>query len=498
MVTLLILDGFGLSDKTYGNAIKLAGTPNLDKLNIYPHATLCASGECVGLEKGQMGNSEVGHLNLGAGRIVYQDLPRINNSIKSGEFFENTAFKKVINHVLSHNSTLHLMGLLSDGGVHSHINHLYALVDMAHSAGVEDICIHCFMDGRDTLRDSGIMFVKELEQKISGKAKICTLCGRVYAMDREKRWDRVERAYDMLALGHAENYYQNAQSALKQSYSDGVFDEFVEPTIIGRPKTIDSFDGVIYFNFRTDRARELTQAFTDTSFDKFETKHIHDLMFCTMTEYDATFKSVIVAFPPEKIEDNLSEVISKAGLKQFHTSETTKYAHVTFFFNGGIEKAYEGEDRKLIESENVQDFSKTPKMKAFEITDEVLSAIASQKYDFILVNLSNADMLGHTGNIEATKIAITALDKCAYAIALASLMAGGDLIITADHGNAETMLDEKGNKITSHTTNPVPIWLVSEKYKDVKLSDGKLCNVAPTVLKLLNIEIPPTMEKPLF
>lgn len=498
MVTLLILDGFGLSDKTYGNAIKLAGTPNLDKLNIYPHATLCASGECVGLEKGQMGNSEVGHLNLGAGRIVYQDLPRINNSIKSGEFFENTAFKKVINHVLSHNSTLHLMGLLSDGGVHSHINHLYALVDMAHNAGVEDICIHCFMDGRDTLRDSGITFVNELEQKISGKAKICTLCGRVYAMDREKRWDRVEKAYDMLALGHAENYYQNAQSALKQSYSDGVFDEFVEPTIIGRPKTIDSFDGVIYFNFRTDRARELTQAFTDTSFDKFETKHIHDLMFCTMTEYDATFKNVIVAFPPEKIEDNLSEVISKAGLKQFHTSETTKYAHVTFFFNGGIEKAYEGEDRKLIESENVQDFSKTPKMKAFEITDEVLSAIASQKYDFILVNLSNADMLGHTGNIEATKIAITALDKCAYAIALASLMAGGDLIITADHGNAETMLDEKGNIITSHTTNPVPVWLVSEKYKDVKLSDGKLCNVAPTVLKLLNIEIPPTMGKPLF
>ena len=498
MVTLLILDGFGLSDKTYGNAIKLAGTPNLDKLNIYPHATLCASGECVGLEKGQMGNSEVGHLNLGAGRIVYQDLPRINNSIKSGEFFENTAFKKVINHVLSHNSTLHLMGLLSDGGVHSHINHLYALVDMAHNAGVEDICIHCFMDGRDTLRDSGIMFVKELEQKISGKAKICTLCGRVYAMDREKRWDRVEKAYDMLALGHAENYYQNAQSALKQSYSDGVFDEFVEPTIIGRAKTIDSFDGVIYFNFRTDRARELTQAFTDTSFDKFETKHIHDLMFCTMTEYDDTFKNVIVAFPPEKIEDNLSEVISKAGLKQFHTSETTKYAHVTFFFNGGIEKAYEGEDRKLIESENVQDFSKTPKMKAFEITDEVLSAIASKKYDYILVNLSNADMLGHTGNIEATKIAITALDKCAYAIALASLMAGGDLIITADHGNAETMLDEKGNVITSHTTNPVPVWLVSEKYKDVKLSDGKLCNVAPTVLKLLNIPIPQTMEKPLF
>lgn len=498
MVTLLILDGFGLSDKTKGNAIRLAGTPNLDKLNIYPHATLCASGECVGLEKGQMGNSEVGHLNLGAGRIVYQDLPRINNAMKDGTFFENKAFKEVINHVLSHNSTLHLMGLASDGGVHSHIEHLVALVDMANRAGVNNICIHCFMDGRDTLRDSGKSFVMYLQQKIASKAQISSLCGRVYAMDREKRWDRVEKAYDMLALGHAQNYYMSATLALDESYKQGVFDEFVEPTIIGKAQTIDSFDGVIYFNFRTDRARELTQAFTDPNFDKFQTKHIHDLKFCTMTEYDDTFKNVIVAFPPEKIEDNLSAIISNHNLKQFHISETTKYAHVTFFFNGGIEKPYEGEDRKLIESENVQDFSLTPKMKAFEITDEVLSAIASKKYDFILVNLSNADMLGHTGNIEATKQTITAIDKCAYAIALASLMADGDLIITADHGNAETMLDDEGNTITSHTTNPVPIRLVSERYKDVKLKDGKLCNVAPTILKLLNINIPNNMSEPLF
>ena len=498
MVTLLILDGFGISDKINGNAIKLAGTPSLDKLNKYPHATLCASGECVGLEKGQMGNSEVGHLNLGAGRIVYQDLPRINNAIKDKSFFKNPAFLEVINHVISHNSSLHLMGLVSNGGVHSHINHLYALVDMAHNMGVENIYIHCFMDGRDTLRDSGIDFINDVEKHIAGKAKICSLCGRVYAMDREQRWDRVEKAYDMLALGHGENYYMSAQSALKDSYQSKIYDEFVEPTIIGKAKTIDSYDGVIYFNFRTDRARELTQAFTQSGFDKFETKHIHDLKFCTMTEYDSTYKNVIVAFPPEKIEDNLSAIISKAGLKQFHTSETTKYAHVTFFFSGGIEKAYDGEDRKLIESENVQDFSATPKMKAFEITDEVLSAIASKKYDFILVNLSNADMLGHTGNIDATKIAITALDKCAYAIALASLMADGDLIITADHGNAEEMLDDKGNVITSHTTNKVPVWLVSEKYKDVTLKDGKLCNVAPTVLKLLGLDIPKNMESPLF
>ena len=498
MVTLVILDGFGLSDKIEGNAIKLNGTPNLDKLNVYPHAQLLASGSSVGLTDGQMGNSEVGHLNLGAGKVVFQDLPRIDNSIKSGEFFKNDAINKTIDHVLMHNSSLHIMGLVSDGGVHSHINHLYAIIDLAHKKGVENIYIHCILDGRDTLKDSGINFVKELEDKIKGKAEIKTLVGRVYAMDREKRWDRVEKAYDMLALGQADEYFMSAETALKESYSNGVYDEFVLPTIIGKAKTIDSFDGVIFFNFRTDRAREITQAFTDKAFKEFETKHINDLCFCTMTEYSEDLKNVVVAFPPEKIENNLSSIISKAGLKQFHTSETTKYAHVTFFFNGGIEKAYDGEDRKLIESENVQDYSQTPKMKAYEITDEVLSAIASNKYDFVLVNLSNADMLGHTGNIDATKITIETVDKCAYAIALATLMAGGDCIITADHGNAEEMIDEKGNMLTSHTTNPVPIWLVSEKHKNVKLEDGKLANVAPTVLKLLDIDIPKDMEKPLF
>ena len=498
MVTLIVLDGFGINKKKFGNAIKLSGTPHLNKLKIYPHTTLLASGEAVGLNAGQMGNSEVGHLNLGAGRIVYQDLPRINNAIKTGEFFKNKAFCEVIKHVLKNNSNLHLVGLLSNGGVHSHINHLYALIDMANDKGIKNICVHAILDGRDTLKNSGLNFIKEFENKVKDKAKIVSLIGRVYAMDRENRWDRVEKAYDMMALGRAERYYTSAVKAVEESYEANVFDEFVLPTIIGKAKTINSYDGVIFYNFRTDRAREITRAFTQSEFKEFETKNIHDLKFCCMTEYDETFKNVLIAFPPEKIENNLSSIISKEGLKQLHISETTKYAHVTFFFNGGIEKPYDGEDRKLIESENVQDYSVVPKMKAYEITDEVLRQIVQKKYDFILVNLSNADMLGHTGNMEATKETIKVIDKCAYAIALATLMAGGDCIITADHGNAEEMIDKNGNILTSHTTNPVPLWLVSEKNKKVKLKRGKLCNVAPTILKLLNIKIPDYMESPLF
>ena len=497
MVTLVILDGFGLNKQTKGNAIKLNGTPNLDKLKGYPYTTLLASGEAVGLNEGQMGNSEVGHLNLGAGKIVYQDLPKINNDIKTGEFFNNSALNKTMDYVVSHNSSLHLMGLVSDGGVHSHINHLYALVDMANKKGIEYVYIHAILDGRDTLKDSGINFITELQNHIQGKAEIASICGRVYTMDREKRWDRVEKAYDMLALGQADRYYTNPITAIQDSYDEGVYDEFMLPTIIGKAKTIDNYDGVIFFNFRSDRAREITEVFTQP-FDKFETKKLKELCYCCMTEYNSEFKNVEIAYPPEKIENNLSALISRAGLKQFHVTETTKYAHVTFFFNGGIEEVNAGEDRKLIESENVQDYSQTPKMKAYEITDETLRAIVSKKYDFILVNLSNADMLGHTGNMEATQKTIEVVDKCAYAIALATLTAGGDCIITADHGNAEEMLDKNGNVLTSHTTNPVPLWLISEKHKKAKLSKGKLCNVAPTVLKLLNLEVPKYMEKPLF
>ena len=498
MLTLVILDGFGISKKTYGNAIKLAGTPNLDKLNLYPHTQLLASGSAVGLVDGQMGNSEVGHLNLGAGRVVFQDLPRIDNAIKSGHFFNNKAFLKTIEHAKNNDGSLHLMGLLSDGGVHSHINHLYSLVDLANKSGVKNIYIHCIMDGRDTLKNSGIKFIDKLEKKIFGIAKIATISGRVYTMDREQRWDRIQKSYDMLVFGDAENSCKNAMRALESSYQKGIYDEFVLPTIIDPNGTIKDGDGVIFFNFRTDRAREITKALTEQDFDKFPIKCFKNLCFCTMTEYDEKLKNVEIAFPPEKIEDNLSAIISKNGLKQYHISETTKYAHVTFFFNGGIEKAYPGEYRLLIESENVQDYSNTPNMKAFEITDAVIKAIKSQKYDFVLVNLSNADMLGHTGNIPATMQTIKVVDECAYKIAINTLSVGGDCIITADHGNAEFMLDESGNAITSHTTNPVPLWLVSEKFKSVKLENGKLANVAPTILKLLKLQIPTTMDKPIF
>lgn len=498
MVTLVILDGFGLNNNSKGNAIKLQGTPNLKKLNEYPYTTLVASGEGVGLTEGQMGNSEVGHLNLGAGRVVYQDLPRINNAIKTGEFFNNSEFLKVCEHVNKNHSCLHIMGLVSDGGVHSHINHLTALVELANKQGVKNVVIHAFLDGRDTLRDSGLGFLKQLEQNILGKAVISSVCGRVYAMDRENRWERVQKAYNMLVYGKSDKKFDSVVEAVTNSYNNGVFDEFVEPTIIGKPETIKENDGVIFFNYRTDRARELTIALTQRPFNSFKVENFNNLCYCTMTEYSSDFKGLLVAYPPEKIENNLSNIISKQGLKQFHISETTKYAHVTFFFNGGIEKVNKNEERKLIDSYDVQDYSSVPQMRAKEITQEVIKAIQSKQYDFILVNISNADMIGHTGDLNAAIETIKICDECAYNIAMETLKVGGDCIITADHGNAEEMLSEDDKVLTQHTTNPVPLWLVSNKHKNVKLNTGALCNVAPTVLKLLNINIPNYMEEPLF
>lgn len=500
MVTLVIMDGFGINKKEFGNAIKLQGTPNLKKLEkMFPSTTLKASGEDVGLSAGQMGNSEVGHLNIGAGRVVFQDLEKINKDIECGNFFDNKILKDAIAHSVKNKSKLHLMGLCSNGGVHSHINHLKALISMAQNMGAKNICLHLFLDGRDTPITSGVNFVNEISYFINGKnAKISSLCGRVYAMDREKRYDRVKQAYDML-VGDMDGEKKDIDTAFADSYGEKVYDEFFKPTKLEDFENIEDNDSVIFFNFRTDRARELTQAFTDENFKEFETKKFKNLYFASMTEYDSTFENVHVAYPPEKIENNLSAIISKNGLKQYHISETTKYAHVTFFFNGGIEEAYVGEDRKLIESENVLNFASVPKMKAFEITEDVLMAITEKKYDFILVNLSNADMIGHTGDLDATIKAIEAVDKCAYAIALATLTAGGHCIITADHGNAEEMLTKDGQKITSHTTNPVPFILASEKHKKAKLKrDGRLANIAPTVLKLLDIEIPETMEEPMF
>ena len=500
MVTLIILDGFGISKEKFGNAITSAGTPNLDKLiKMYPNTTLKASGNAVGLPEGQMGNSEVGHLTLGGGRVILQDLMKIDNDIKTKAFFNNKNLLKALNHAKEKNSALHIMGLLSDGGVHSHINHLFAIIDMAKQNGLKKVYIHAFLDGRDTLYNSGKGYIQQLEDKLKGTDyKIASLSGRIYAMDREQRYERLQKAYNVIIYG--ENYKdESALDAIEDSYKQGVYDEFVEPILLVKDATIKDDDSVIFFNYRSDRARELTSALTDENFNHFKTKKFKNLLFSPMEEYSAEFKKLNVIYPPETIEDNLSAIISKNGLKQFHIAETTKYAHVTFFFNGGIEKPYEGEDRKLIESIDTQDFSYYPKMRAIEITEATLDAIASAKYDFVLVNYSNPDMIGHTGNFEATKQAIACVEKQAYALALATLMAGGDCIITADHGNAEYMIDKNGKKITSHTTNPVPVILVSERYKKVRLKRGcSIANIAPTVLKLLNLEIPSTMEKSLF
>lgn len=500
MVTLVILDGFGEKKDAYGNAIKSQGTPNLDKLKKqFPHTLINASGKYVGLPDGIMGNSEVGHLTIGSGRVILQDLQLINSEIKNGKFYENPALNKALLHAEKKGGNLHLLGLLSTGGVHSSIEHLYAILNHAKNFDIKNIFIHPILDGRDTGVRDGLKFVTELEEKIAGtNAKVGTLIGRVYAMDREKRYDRVKIAYDMLFNGIG-TQEENSIQAIKNSYEKGVYDEYFEPTIICNDAKISDNDSLIFFNYRSDRAREISFAMTDSNFKEFETKKLSNFLFTAMTQYADELKDQNTLYPPKTVEDNLSAVLSKHGKTQFHTSETTKYAHVTFFFNGGIEKPYEGEDRKLIDSVNVKDFSDFPQMRANEITLEVLDAIASKKYDFILVNYSNPDMLGHTGNFNATKEAIECVDKQAYAVALASIMAGGDCIITADHGNAEEMFDKKGNKLTKHTTNPVPFILVSEKHKKARLKKGKsLTCIAPTVLKLLDIEKPSTFDEPIF
>lgn len=499
MVTLVILDGFGINKTRFGNAIKASGTPYLNKLKKqYPHGTLKASGEAVGLPDGQMGNSEVGHLTLGAGRVILQNLKQIDKSIEDESFFSNPALLKAIAHAEKNNSALHLLGLVSDGGVHSHIRHLQALLQLANSHGLEKVFVHVITDGRDTGVTHGQFFVQDLQEMIEGtNAKIATICGRVYAMDREQRYDRLKKAYDLLTAGKGAKY-DDPLNALQMSYANGVTDEFVEPVLLNKDGIIKDGDSVIFYNFRSDRARELTSAFTDPDFNHFKTKKFKNLLFTCMELYDEKFKNLNIIFPPEKVEDNLSALISKAGKKQFHIAETTKYAHVTFFFNGTIETPYPGEDRKLIESIETTDFSPYPKMRALEITNDALEAIASQKYDFVLINYSNTDMLGHTGNFNSAKEAAACVDKQAYAIALATLMAGGTCIITADHGNAELMYDKFGNPITSHTNFDVPFIIVSKNKIKLKIKKGTLANIAPTVLKLLNIDIPKNMQNSLI
>ena len=496
---LVIMDGVGLNDEVNGNAFKMANTPNIDRLIAkYPNTYIKTSGLAVGLPEGQMGNSEVGHTNIGAGRIVYQELTRITKEINEGEFFENPEFKKAIKHVKENNSSLHLVGLLSDGGVHSHIEHLYALLQLAKNEGLEKVYIHAILDGRDTAPTSGVEYLKQLEEKIKeiGVGEIATLSGRYYAMDRDNRWERVKLAYDAMANGIG-NTFKTAQKAIETSYEAQEFDEFVKPLVIvdeeDKPiATVDSNDSVIYYNFRPDRARELTKAFILDNFDGFETKDIQNLCFVTMTEYDESIKKANVAYKPQVLKNTLGEYISSLGYTQLRIAETEKYAHVTFFFNGGKEEPYSGENRILIPSPKVATYDLKPEMSAYEVTEDVLKTIDEKNTDVIILNYANGDMVGHTGNIEKAIEAVEALDICIGKIITKLEEVGGEALITADHGNCEYMLDLKtGEPITSHSTFDVPLIVVSERIKN--LTTGRLCDLAPTLLTLMGEEIPEEM-----
>ena len=494
---LMILDGFGINEKEEGNAIKMANIPNIKRiLKQYPNTILHTSGLDVGLPEGQMGNSEVGHTNIGAGRIVYQELTRITKSIEDGDFFSIPELVTAIENCKKNHSKLHIMGLVSDGGVHSHQRHLFALLELAKRKDFEDVYVHCFLDGRDTPPASAEGYLAELEAKMSekGVGKIATIMGRFYAMDRDKRWNRIQKAYDAMVKGEGEKA-SSASVAIENSYQKEVFDEFVVPTVIcnnDKPVAkIEENDSVIFFNFRPDRAREITRAIVDEEFDGFEREYFKT-NFVTFTNYDETIKNVSVAFKKDEIKNTFGEIISKHGITQLRIAETEKYAHVTFFFNGGEEKQYEGEDRILIPSPKVETYDMKPEMSAFEVTENVLNAIHSRKYDSIILNFANPDMVGHTGNVEAVIKALESLDGCVEKIVEAIEEEHGILLITADHGNCEQMIDYKtGEPHTAHTTNPVPLVLVGKD--DVKLKEGRLADLAPTMLDLMGLEKPEEM-----
>lgn len=499
LTMLMILDGFGENPNNEGNAVNLAKKPNIDKLRkICPVSHIDASGAAVGLPDGQMGNSEVGHTNIGAGRIVYQKLTKITKSIEDGDFFSIPEFTEAIENVKKNNSKLHIMGLLSDGGVHSHQRHLYGLLELAKRKGLDNnVFIHAFMDGRDTLPASGEGYIQELQEKMKekGVGKIATLSGRYYAMDRDKRWDRVEKAYNAIVRGEG-ILAKDPIQAIEESYQQEIFDEFVVPTVItdanDQPLAkIESGDSVIFFNFRPDRARQLTRAIVDDKFDGFKTDKL-DIDFVCMTEYDDTMPNVKIAFKPEELTNTFGEVVSKLGKKQLRIAETEKYAHVTFFFNGGREEPYPGEDRILVNSPKVATYDLQPEMSAYEVTEKVVEAINSEKYDTIILNFANTDMVGHTGNIDAAIKAVEAVDKCVGEIVEAVQKQNGVLLITADHGNAEQMIDyQTGEPLTSHTTNLVPLILVG--MENVELKDGRLCDLTPTMLDIMEEQKPKEM-----
>lgn len=497
-VMLMILDGFGITDKEDGNAIKAAYKPNYDNLySNYPHTELSASGLDVGLPEGQMGNSEVGHLNIGAGRVIYQELTKITKEIEEGNFFKNTVFNDAMDKALNAGTSLHLMGLLSDGGVHSHIEHLKALVKLAHDKGLKKVYIHAFMDGRDTPPTSGKGYLAELESYLKelGTGKIATVTGRYYAMDRDKRWERVQLAYKALVLSEGEKAC-SSEEAIENSYHDNKTDEFVLPTVIyenGKPVAkISDGDSVIFFNFRPDRARELTRAINDDVFDGFKREKLN-LNYVCMTQYDKTIENVQIAYKPESYANTLGEYVSSKGLKQLRIAETEKYAHVTFFFNGGVEAPNPNEDRALIPSPKVATYDLKPEMSAYEVTDEVIRRLNSDEYDMIILNYANTDMVGHTGIFEAAKKAVEAVDECLGKVVKLVLEKQGTVFITADHGNAEQMIDySTGEPMTAHTSDPVPFIYVSESAKALK-DGGKLADIAPTMLEVLGLKVPEEM-----
>jgi 2,3-bisphosphoglycerate-independent phosphoglycerate mutase len=496
-VLLIILDGWGLAPAGPANAESLAKTPNFDFLwSHYPHMKLHASGEEVGLPKGQIGNSEVGHLNIGAGRVVWQDLPRISNAIEDGSFFNNEVLLKTFEYAKKNNKPVHLLGLLSDGGVHSHISHLFALMKMAKEAGIPEVYIHAFTDGRDVEPRTADRYLKELEEKIDeiGIGRIATISGRFYAMDRDNRWDRIELAYNAMVLGEGD-LADSASQVIADSYKRGVTDEFIRPTVLDPKGMIADDDAVVFFNFRSDRPRELSRALTDPKFSAFKRAKISkNLYFVTMAEYDPTLLTRGVVFPYVGIRNVLSEVISADGLTQFHTAETEKYAHVTFFFNGGIEKPFEGEDRLLIPSPKVATYDRKPEMSAEEVTKNLLERIGN--YDFIVVNYANADMVGHTGMMKPAIKACEAVDACLGEVVKKAQERDYNVIVTADHGNIEKMLCTDGSPSTAHTTNPAPFILISDGSHKLKhLGTPRLANIAPTILKLMGVPKPREMEE---
>jgi 2,3-bisphosphoglycerate-independent phosphoglycerate mutase len=482
------MDGHGENPSNYGNAIQAAKTPNLDAYYLkYPSTYIGASGMCVGLPDGQMGNSEVGHTNIGAGRIVYQELTRITKSIKDGDFFENEAILAAIENCKKNDKALHLLGLLSDGGVHSHIEHLFGLLECAKKAGLEKVYVHCFMDGRDVPPMSGKDFILQLQAKMEELelGSIATVSGRYYAMDRDNRWERVVKSYDAMVRSIG-NLNTDPVDTMEKSYAKGVTDEFIEPTVCDKNGRINSGDSIIFFNFRPDRAREITRTFVDESFDSFPAEKLNPVYVC-MTQYDAQMPNVQVAFHPQTLDNTLGEYISNKGLTQLRIAETEKYAHVTFFFNGGVEDPYLNEDRILVNSPKVATYDLQPEMSAVEVCENVVYAIESGKYDVIILNYANCDMVGHTGIFDAAVKAVEAVDTCVGKTVDAILKMNGIALITADHGNADKMYEEDGSPFTAHTTFPVPFIVIGAGQVELR-EDAVLADISPTIIQLLNLD----------